>query len=119
VIRFGDFTICSRTKTITRGGVAIVTGGRRRGSAGEPTVRRFEFLKHLLLAAPRGLTADEVFDRVYGHEADGGPDAGPHVLPIVLCLWRQRGFLRRAHLRVVKERRVSRIYYSVVPADVV
>ncbi len=119
MIRFGEISICSKTKTIKRGGVLIVNGGKRHGSAGEPTKRRFEFLKHLLLSAPRGLTADEAFDLVYGHDAGGGPDAGRHVLQIMICQWRRRGLLRRALLREVKERRIGRVYYSVVPIDVV
>ena len=118
MIRFGEISICSTTKTITHRGVKIVERVRR-GSPGRPPVKRFEFLKHLLLAAPNGLTAHEVFDRVYGDDPSGGPEVGAHMLAVVVCMWRSRGILRCMQFRLIKERRVGRIYYSVVPIDVV
>ena len=113
MIRYGNISICSKTRTITH-------GARRHGfinpTNGRPAHIRFKTIKHLLLADANGLTREQLFDHIYGDDVEGGPETGIHVFDVWFQQWVP--LLKKLHLKIHREKRSGMMYLRLIP-DVV
>lgn len=91
MIRFGDVVISRSTLTIRNG---------KRSYRWHGTKRRCEFriMEAMLLSG--GMTKKQIFDVVYGDDADGGPMVGYSIVSIKLASRSMKDKLRRLNMEV-------------------
>jgi DNA-binding response OmpR family regulator len=54
--------------------------------------RKAKLVNFLLINQGRLCTKDEIFDYMYGDDPDGGPEYGPHIVDVLVCRLRKKGW---------------------------
>lgn len=111
MIRHNDITIDRKTRTISRWFVCPDFCGAVSYHWLHKTKRTIEFnmAQHLLLAGRT--TLGEIFDALYGADADGGPESGLEQVRVMLCHLKPK--LATLGLQLISEKRAGRPYYHV------
>jgi hypothetical protein len=72
----------------------------------------FKTISYLLLSGSR--TRRELFEYIYGHCAEGGPNAGPDIFNNHWINWsRPNGILDNLGLKLVREKRAGEMYFQL------
>ena len=118
MIRFGKIEICGTKKFIKVGDRWMLCCGNRNGLGSPEAITRFKAFKYLLLANGNGMTREQLFDLVYGHLENGGPNRGPGIFDTKFNQW--QGWFEYLHVEVKREKRGGKQFLRMVPiADVV
>lgn len=107
MIRFGNVTIDANNRTISNGSRSRQWNNNVNDSRG--TLVQFRLVKHLLLC--QGITADQMFDALYGHREDGGP-LDDHVVHIHMV--QLKPVFEHLNLTLKVRRHLSRCVYRLV-----
>lgn len=71
----------------------------------------FDTLSIVILAGE--ISKVKLFDHIYGHCRHGGPVDGPHIFDVRFHQWQP--IIKGLQLKLVKDRRNSTMYYSLLP----
>ena len=81
VIRCNGIEIDRKARTVTHCGERYIFNYSRANV-------RFRAFLDLVLSG--GLSLEQLFDRIYGNDPNGGPESGPHYFLIVLNQWEKK-----------------------------
>lgn len=110
VIRTDDILIDRKTLTIQIGDRIVQFngyGGRPKRYAKDKSVA-FVTISHLLLQP--WLTREKLFDLVYGHHSDGGPDNGWHIFDIHFIHWKNH--FKNLGLKLIRDKRGGVMHFA-------
>ncbi len=103
MIRAGDIVIDRKNRTISRDEASY------RWHCKTARMIDFSLMQHLILSP--GLAIHEIFDLLYGDDADGGPEVGVEIIRVMLCHMKPK--LEKLNLRLVSTKNSGRMHYHV------